>query len=167
MVHCWSIQHWSYSGRSVERTYNTNHKRGFSMALWPRSTITHWNNILKTHYIHWNPPGCSCVALWKLCGVSPKPDLYLRLKNKDKCLFHRVTMTGYLPTQSCECVHTHTHTHTQKPRQRCQLQPATSYKPHIYADILCVFWLTVMGLCWHATAAVRRWAKAGGKAGVR
>ena len=83
------------------------------MALWPRSTITHWNNILKTHYIHWNPPDCSCVALWKRCGSI----LCVWVQNQT-CTSHWKTKTSASFTQSLWLVifprsaHTHTHTHT-------------------------------------------------------
>ena len=82
------------------------------MALWPRSTITHWNNILKTHYIHWNPPDCSCVALWKRCGSI----LCVWVQNQT-CTSHWKTKTSASFTQSLWLVifprsaHTHTHTH--------------------------------------------------------
>lgn len=177
MLHCWSIHHWSYSGclkRRINRIINGapiyNLVKCFCMVLWPRRTIS-WNNILKRHFIHRNPPDCSFVALWKLCGstvcVSLKPVLYFQQKNKDKCLFHHVTLTGYPPTHSYACEHTHTHKqHNEKHGKLCQVGPATTYKPHVYADILC-FWMTVMGLCWHVIAAVSRMSQRKRKAGMR
>lgn len=134
------------------------------------SAITPWNKILKILFTHWNPPNCSFVALWKLCGstlyASLKPDLYLQQKNKDKCLFHCVTVTSYPPTQpyTCECTHTHTRaTHWEA-------RPALPSRARYLLQTSCLcrhfvcFWLTVMGLCWQATAAVRRWARGREKA---
>lgn len=89
---------------------------------------------------------CGSFAVLQ-CVLSLKPVLYFQQKNKDKCLFHHVTLTGYPPTHSYACEHTHTHKqHNEKHGKLCQVGPATTYKPHVYADILC-FWMTVMGLC--------------------
>ena len=87
-----------------------------------------------------------------VCESTAKPVLPAEKQRQvPLSLCHRDWLSSHTVIRMRVRTHTHTHTHilhthtthaheqhTEKPGRCCQVEPATSYQPHVYADIVCV-----------------------------